>query len=81
MVILHLVDDKNISFWNMCWYKPPLVKCVSIVTSALVIIEAITYGGISFLSLLMINKIVLVIWIPTIYGICISGMIGCSGTK
>jgi hypothetical protein len=46
---------KQISFWNMCWYKPPLVKCVLVATSALVIIEAITYGGINFLSLLMID--------------------------
>jgi hypothetical protein len=55
MVVLHLVDDKIFCSWNMCWYKPPLVKCVSIATSALIIIEAITYGGINFLSLLMIN--------------------------
>jgi hypothetical protein len=46
---------KQISFWNMCWYKPQLVKCVLVAASALVIIKAITYGGISFLSLLMID--------------------------
>jgi len=55
MVVLHLVDDKKISSWNMCWYKPPLVRCLSVAIDALVIIEAITYGGIIFLSLLMID--------------------------
>jgi hypothetical protein len=55
MVVLHLVDDKKISSWNMCWYKPTLIKCVLVATNAFVIIEAITYGVITFLSLLMIN--------------------------
>jgi hypothetical protein len=55
MMALHLRDDQKISSWNMCWYKPPLVKCIFVATSALVIIEAITYDGISFLSLLMIS--------------------------
>jgi hypothetical protein len=55
MVVFHLVDDKRIYSWNMCWYKPPLVKCVLVTISALVIIKTIAYGGISFLSLLMVN--------------------------
>jgi len=55
MVVLHMVDDKKICCWNMRCYKPLFVKCVLVATSALVIMETITYDGISFLSLLIIK--------------------------
>jgi hypothetical protein len=49
--------------------------------TTLVVIKVITCCGISLMSLLMTSWTILVIWIPTICGVYIGGMIGHFGTK
>ncbi len=61
--------------------RPKMVCLLCNCPTTLVVIEIITCCGIGLMSLLMTIWTTLVIWIPTICGVYIGGMIGHFGTE